>query len=211
MVAPYNRIGEIHELGITPAVNIWSVSQHEDTEYVQTYPEKSVSFFHNASYAKGKIAGIGGMELPTFLATWLEDESQGLILAFRPYAGFQYANDNITFRLNVAPVFLYVTIGGDWDYGFLINPSLSTFYQASLLLHNQQPSKHTYWIGIRNSPAALGGTAGYEHRFTEKHIARLECSVLGKPPFSLLLSGQELESIKGYVAYITTGFFLRLK
>ena len=210
MIAPHNRIGEVHELGIAPALNIWSVSRHEDTVYVQTYPAKSISLYHNAYLAHGEISGIGGIELVTLPSTWLVSGAEGFVFLFKPYLGLQYNSAYVTLRLNFSPISVAGGIGGgEWGAGG--NLSKLTFYQLSMLLHNRRESKHVIWFGARNSPAALGAMAGYEHCFTEKHIMRLECSALGKPPFSLLLNAQELERIKGYVLYITAGFFLRLK
>lgn len=210
MVAPYNRTGEIHELGIAPALNVWSVSRHEDTVYVQTYPAKSISLYHNAYLAQGEISGIGGIELVTLPSTWLVSGARGFVFLVKPYLGLQHSSDYVTLRLNFSPLYLAGGIaGGDWGAGGDLDKL--TFYQLSLLLHNRRESAHVIWFGARNSPAALGAMAGYQHCFTERHIMRLECSALGKPPFSLLLNAQELERIKGYVLYITAGFFLRLK
>ncbi|MGB7054495.1 MAG: hypothetical protein WBE28_04160 [bacterium] len=210
MVAPYNRVGEIHELGIAPALNIWGVSEHEDTIYIKTYPTTSFSLFHNAYYAHGKISGIGGIELISFPTAWHVSGTEGFVFLFKPYLGFQYNSANLTLRLNFSPISFAVGVsGGEWDAGGDLNKL--TFYQLSVLLHNRKPSRNVYWIGVRNSPAALGALFGYEYSFTKKYSIRMESSALTKPPFSLLLSSQELESIRGYVFYITAGVFFRLK
>ena len=210
MITPYNRIGDIHEVGIAPALNIWGVSEHEDTVYLQTYPKTSFSLFHNASYAQGKLGGIGGIELVSFPTSWHVSEGEGFVFLFKPYLGLQYSGTNLTLRLNFSPASFAVGIaGGEWAAGGNLNNL--TFYQLTALLHNQRPSKHIYWIGARISPAALGAVFGYEHSFTKKHMVRMECSALTKPPFSLLLNEPELESIRGYVFYITAGLFVRLK
>ena len=49
------------------------------------------------------------------------------------------------------------------------------------------------------------------YAFNDKYVLRTEGSLLAKPPFSLTLHDRERNSIKGYVLYITAGFFLRLK
>lgn len=210
MTAPYNRIGDVHEIGVAPALNLWSVEKHVDTVYLQTYPTASFSFFHNAYYSQGRLGGIGGIELVAFPTTWLVSGGEGFVFLFKPYLGLQYNTSYFTLRLNFSPIsFAAGVAGGEWAAGGDLNKL--TFYQLSVLLHNQRPSKHIYWIGARNSPAALAGLAGYEFSFTKKHMIRMECSVLAKPPFSLLLNSQELESIKGYVFYMTTGVFVQLK
>ncbi|MDH4211589.1 MAG: hypothetical protein OEV79_09110 [candidate division WOR-3 bacterium] len=210
MVAPYNRAGESHELGATSALNFWFIAQHQDTIYLRTYPIASFSLFHNAQYGIGNFGSIGGIELLAFPTTWYVSGGEGFVFVFKPYLGMQYESDNLTFRLNLSPIsFAFGVAGGEWDMGGDLNRL--TLYQASLLLHNQQPSKHTYWVGIRNSPAALGGLCGYQYSFTNKYVLRAECSLLTKPPFSLTLSKQERDSIKGYVLYLTAGFFFRLK
>lgn len=210
MTAPCNRIGEVHEIGAAPALNLWSVDEHEDTVYIKTYPTTSFSFFHNAYYAQGAIGGIGGIELVSFPTTWLVSGADGFVFLFKPYLGLQYNNTHFTLRLNLSPFSVAAGVaGGEWAAGGDLNKL--TFYQLSILLHNEGRSKHIYWLGARNSPAALGALAGFEYSLTDKHIIRMECSMLVKPPFSLLLSSQELESIKGYVFYMTTGIFVRLK
>lgn len=210
MIAPYNRTGEVHEVGIAPALNIWKVTEHEDTVYVKTYPTTSFSLFHNAYYAKERISGIGGIELISFPTAWHTSDGEGFVFLFRPYLGGQYNGDNLTVRLNLSPFSFVVTpASGEWETGGGWNRLI--VYQLSVLLHNRRPSKHVYWIGARNSPSAIGPIFGYEYSFTEKHIVRMEGSILARPPFSLTLGSQELESIKGYVFYITAGFFMRLK
>ena len=209
MIAPHIRPDEGHELGATSALNLWFIAQHEDTIYLRTYPTGSFSFFHNAQYGTGNIGGIGGIELLAFPTTWYISEGEGFVLVFKPYLGLQYASSHFTCRLNFSPVsFAFGVAGGEWALGGDLNRL--TFYQASLLLHNQ-PSKHTYWIGIRNSPAALGGLCGYQYSFNDKYVLRTEGSLLANPPFSLTLHDRERNSIMGYVLYITAGFFFRLK
>ncbi len=210
MVAPYNRTGDIHELGIAPALNIWDVREHEDTTYMRTYPTTSFSFFHNAYYAKGKLSGLGGIELVAFPSSWHVPNAEGFVLLFKPYLGGQYNGDNLTVRLNFTPLSFAVELAhGEWETGGSWNRLI--LYQLTMLLHNRKPSKHIYWIGARNSPAAIGAIFGYEYAMQEKHIIRMECSALTKPPFSLTLGNQELQSIRGYVFYITAGYFARLK
>jgi hypothetical protein len=210
MVAPYNRSGEIHELGIAPALNIWDVSEHEDTMYIQTYPKTSFSVLHNAYYTKGKTSGIGGIELVSFPTAWHVSGADGFVCLFKPYLGLQYNTTIFTLRLNFSPISFAVGLaGGEWDAGGDLNKL--TFYQLSALIHNQKPSKHIYWLGVRNSPAAIGALFGYEYSLSDKCMIRAESSALTKPPFSLLLQREELNSIRGYVFYITAGLFLRLR
>lgn len=210
MIAPHTHPGEGHELGATSAVNLWLIEQQQDTIYLRTYPSTSFSFFHNAQYGMGDFGSIGGIELIAFPTAWYVSEGEGFVFLFKPYLGLQYEGSILTFRLNVSPIsFAFGVAGGEWAMGGDLNRL--TLYQASLLLHNLQPSKHNYWIGVRNSPAAVGGLCGYQYTFTEKCILRAECSILTKPPFSLTLSKQERDSIKGYVFYLTVGFFFRLK
>ena len=204
MIAPYNRIGEVHEIGVAPALNLWGVDEDDDTVYVKTYPTASLSLCHNVYQSKGRIGGMGGIELVSFPATWLVSGADGVAFLLQPSLGIQYNTAYFTLRLNFLPLSLATGIAGSGINKF-------TFYQLSMLLHNQRPSRHIYWIGVRNSSAALGALAGHEYSLTEKHMIRTECSVLVKPPFSLLLNHQELESIKGYVFYMTTGVFLRVK
>jgi hypothetical protein len=210
MIAPFNGTGEIHEIGIAPALNLWAVSQHTDTAYIKTYPTTSISLFHNVNYAQGAVGGIGGIELISFPTRWYVSGGDGFVFVLKPYAGLQYSSVNLTMRANFSPFSLAFGIaGGEWEAGGTLNKL--TFYQLCVLLHNRRCSKHVVWVGARNSPAAIGALAGYEYCFNEKHIVRLEGSVLGKPPFSLLLNDQELERIRGYVFYSTAGVFFRLK
>jgi hypothetical protein len=210
MVAPYNRTGEVHELGAAFALNHWIVDQHEDTVYLRTYPSASFSLFHNAYLAKGAVGGIGGIEFIGFPTTWWVPSGEGFALVFRPYLGFQYASTNFALRASLAPLTSVISIaGGELEYGGGLN--LFTFYLVDIFLHNGEPSKHIYWIGVRNSPAALGGLGGYQYALSEKHMFRTECSLLTKPPFSLTLSREDLNSIRGYVLYLTAGVFVRLK
>jgi hypothetical protein len=209
MIAPYVRPGEGHELGATSAVNLWLIEEHQDTIYLRTYPTGSFSFFHNAQYGTGNFGSIGGIEMIAFPTAWYDSEGEGFVVFFKPYLGVQYASSILTCRLNLSPISFAIGVaGGEWEMGGNLNRL--TLYQASLILHNQ-PSKHNYWIGIRNSPAALGGLCGYQYSFTDKYILRAECSLLTKPPFSLTLDEGERNSIKGYVLYITAGFFFSLK
>lgn len=210
MIAPYNRVGEIHELGIAPALNIWDVSEHEDTTYMQTYPKTSFSLFHNAYYAQGKLSGIGGIELVAFPSSWHASDGEGFVFLFTPYVGSQYNGDNFTVRLNITPLSYAVALaGGGMDAGSSLNRFI--IYNLTILLHNRKPSKHIYWMGVRNSPSAVGALFGYEYSLKGKHLMRTECSALTKPPFSLTLGSEGLESIRGYVFYITAGYFVRLK
>jgi hypothetical protein len=167
-------------------------------------------FLHNAYLAHGKISGIGGIELVTLPSTWLVSGAEGFVFLFKPHLGLQYNSAHVTLRLNFSPVSIAGGIaGGEWGAGGNLNKL--TFYQLSVLLHNGRESKHVIWVGARNSPAALGGLGGYECSFSERYIFRTECSLLTKPPFSLLLTDQELDRIKGQVFYITAGFFVRMK
>ncbi|UCD04658.1 MAG: hypothetical protein JSV98_05930 [candidate division WOR-3 bacterium] len=209
MIAPHIRPGEGHELGATSAVNLWFIEEHQDTIYLRTYPTGSFSFFHNAQYGTGNFGTFGGIEVIAFPTAWYDSEGDGFVSVFKAYLGLQYASSILTCRLNLSPISFAIGIaGGEWEMGGNLNRL--TFYQASLLLHNQ-PSKHNYWIGIRNSPAALGGLCGYQYSFNDKCVLRAEGSILAKPPFSLILNEEERNSIKGYVVYITGGFFFRLK
>ena len=208
MISPSTRPGEGHELGATSALNLWFIAQHQDTIYLRTYPTGSFSFFHNAHYRKDNFGGIGGIELITFPTGWYVSEGEGFVFAFKPYLGLQYESSTLTCRLNFSPIsFGFGIAGGAWEMGGNLNRL--TFYQASILLHNRS-YKHRYWIGIRNSPAALGGLCGYQYSFNDKYVLRTEGSLLAKPPFSLILDERERNSIKGYVLYITAGFFFRL-
>jgi hypothetical protein len=209
MIAPYIRSGEGHEVGATSAVNLWFIEEHQDTIYLRTYPAGTFSFFHNAQYGTGNFGSFGGIEAIAFPTAWYDSEGEGFVTVFKAYLGVQYASSILTCRLNLSPInFVIGVAGGEWEMGGNLNRL--TLYQASLILHNQ-PSKHNYWIGVRNSPAALGGLCGYQYSFNDKNVMRAECSLLAKPPFSLTLDDSERKSIKGYVLYITGGFFFRLK
>lgn len=210
MVTPYNRMGGAHEIGGALSLNKWMINQDEDTIYIRTYPSTSLSFFQNLYYSQGKFGRFGGFEL-IFLPTqlWVSEVS-GFMLWLKPYLGFQYNKIPITCRLNFLPIDLGVSYGnGEFDIGWGLNEI--SFYQLTILLHNNQPSKHIYWGGIRNSPIALGFVAGYEYSLDIHHSLRIEYSYLRPPPFSLLLSESELETFIGSVHYITIGFFKRLK
>ena len=210
MIPPQTHPGEGHELGATSAVNLWLIEQQQDTIYLRTYPSTSFSFFHNAQYGMADFGGIGGIELVAFPTAWYVSEGEGFVFLFKPYLGLQYEGSILTLRFNLSPIsFAFGVAGGEWALGGDLNRL--TLYQASLLLHNMQPSKHAYWIGTRNSPAAIGGLCGYQYSLSEKNALRAECSILTKPPFSLTLSTQERDSIKGYVFYLTFGFFFRLQ
>lgn len=210
MIAPYNRHGETHELGAASAINAWMVSKEEGTMYLRTYPAVSLSLFHNASVAKGKFGGIGGVELIGFPSTALISGAPGTIFALKPYAGLQYGGSIFSLRLNLTPFTLVAGIAdGEWAAGGDLNEL--TFYQLTMLLHNQYPSKNIYWGGARLSPAAAGLAGGYEYSFDERHLLRAEYSALVRPPFSLFYSQEELESLKGWVHYMTFGLFMRLK
>ena len=214
MITPYNRTGEVHERGGALAFNKWMVKQSGDTVYNQTYPNASISFFHNAYYGWGNFGGIGGIEIICLPAQWWGPGTSGFILWAKPYLGLQYDGSIITFRLNLSPLSLvFGYTDGEWDEGG--GPSMATgfqsLYQSTILLHNRQPSDHTYWGGIRNSPGALGLVGGYEYSPNKLYFLRAEYSYLVPAPFSLLLSRKELESLVGSVHYLTFGIFTRIK
>lgn len=210
LIAPYNREGEVHEFGATAAVNAWFVEREEGTLYIKTYPSLSSSLFHNAYYTKGTIGGIAGLELIAFPTTWYVPDASGFVLGCKPYAGFQYSGSNFTLRLNLSPISIVAGFnGGEWDAGGDLNES--TFYQVTALVHNPHSARNMAWGGARISAAAWGLVGGYEHALTAKHFLRGECSILMRPPFSLFLSRDRLETIKGVVFYTTFGFFTRVK
>lgn len=210
MITPYNRMGEAHEIGGACAFNKWFVNQKGDTLYIRTYPSASFSFFHNAYYGWDKFGGIGGIELIGCPLQWWLSDLSGFILWLKPYAGFQFAGSNTTCRVNFSPLSLsagFVETEGDVS----VDLNRLTFYQLTFLLHNRHPSNHIYWAGIRDSPGAFGIVGGYEYSVSEHHAIRAEYSYLIKPPFPILLTIEELESIKGSVHYLTVGFFKRVK
>ena len=196
LITPYNRAGEVHEIGIATAFNTWMISREYGYRYWRTYPSKSFSLFHNVCYAQGEFGGIGGIEVIGFPTTWYVSDAPGFIFGLKPYVGLQLSGSVYALRLNLAPLLLVAGIAdGEWGTsGALDEVSL---YQFTMLLHNRLFSKHTYWGGIRNSPAALGLIGGYEYTFTKALLMRLEYSYLMKPPFSLILDDADLESIDG--------------
>jgi hypothetical protein len=209
MVTPYNREGEIHELGCASAFNYWLIERNQDTVYIQTYPIASIGFFHNVYFSTGAISGIGGVELIELPTQWVDPDVSGFVLGIKPYLGMQYASSIITCRLNISPFSLAVGVGdGEWTAGGSL--SQLTLYQLSFLLHNDKPAANIFWGGVRNSPAALGFVAGHEYAFNEFTFIRTEYSILFPPPFSFVLTKKELESIKGTVFYVTIGVFTRI-
>jgi hypothetical protein len=209
MVTPYNRKGEIHELGCASAFNYWLIERNQDTVYIQTYPIGSIGFFHNAYFSTGAFGGIGGVELIGLPTQWVDPDVSGFILGIKPYVGVQYVGSIMTCRLNISPFSLSVGVGdGEWAAGGSL--SRLTLYQLSLLLHNDKPAANIFWAGVRNSPAALGFVAGHEYAFNEFTFLRTEYSILVPPPFSFVLRKRELESIKGTVSYVTIGVFTRI-
>lgn len=212
MVIPYNREGEIHEIGGGFSLNKWNITERGDTVYIRTYPSVSFNFSHNAYVSNGKFGGLGGVELIGCpISWWLPDpDASGLLLWLKPYAGCQYNGSNTTWRASFSPISFSGGFGdGEWGVGGGLY--MLTFYQLTFLLHNTLPSKHVLWGGLRNSPGAFGILGGYEHSPSEKFSMRAEYSYLLKPPFSLLLTKEQLESFKGSVHYLTLGFFLRVK
>ena len=210
MITPYNRMGEIHEIGGAFAFNKWMIHQGIDTVYFRTYPSASLSLYHNIYSGWGKFGGIGGIELISLPVQWWFPDASGFLLWFKPYLGFQYNGSVFTCRFNLSPIAVSVGYSrGEWGTGAGL--STLTFYQLTMLLRNQLPSNHRYWGGIRNSPGAFALVSGYEHSFSANNFFRAEYSYLMKPPFSPLLSYDELESIKGSVHYLTFGFFRRMK
>jgi hypothetical protein len=214
MITPYNKREERQEIGTAFALNKWMVNQNGDTVYNKTYPSASLGLFHNAYYGWGNFGGIGGTEFVCLPAQWWGSGVSGFILWAKPYLGFQYDGSIITARLNLSPFSLFFGfIDGEWGEGggpstFTISQSL---YQSTILLHNRQPSDHTYWAGLRDSPGALGLVVGYEYSPNKLYFFRAEYSYLVPTPFSLLLSDEELESIVGSVHYITFGVFKQVK
>ncbi len=210
VLPPYNRMGQVHEFGATSSINMWAVSKEAGTVYVKTYPGASISLFQNTSVAIGELAAIGGVELFGFPATWFASGASGAILGLRPYAGLQYSSSIFTFRSSFSPIVFTAELGdGEWDAASDFNAL--TYYQLTMLLHNQYPSKNIFWGGIRLSPAAIGLVGGHEYSFTERLFLRGEYSALMRPPFSLFYSQEELESFKGFVHYLTFGVFTRVK
>jgi hypothetical protein len=210
MVVPYNRSGEVQEIGMTSAANAWLHKDEPGTTYLRTYPAASFSLFHNAYYGWGRFGGIGGIEIIGFPSRWLYSRASGSVIAFRPYAGFQYDADNFTARLNLAPLTYAVGIGGgEWAAGGDLNQF--AFYQLSAMVHNTYPADINYWFGARHAPAALGPIAGCEYAFSDKMFFRTESSLLFKPPFSIILEKETLDAMEGVVVYVTFGVFWRTK
>lgn len=210
MVVPYNHLGEVQEVGVTSAANAWLHEDEAGTVYLRTYPAASFSLFHNAYYGWGKFSGIGGMEIIGFPSTWLVSDAPGAIIAFRPFAGFQYDTDNFTVRLNLAPLTYAVGIGGgEWIAGGDLNEF--TFYQLSAMVHNTYPAGFNYWLGARHAPAALGPIAGCEYAFSDKTFFRTEASFLFKPPVAIFLEEDALDRMEGSVFYATFGVFYRVR
>lgn len=209
MVTPYNRDGEIHELGAASSLNHWFITEQPDTIYIRTHPAASLNLFHNAYLASGTFGFIGGVESLFCPASWWVPEDEGFVFVFTPHLGLQLAGANLTLRLRFAPYNLGFVAGGDGDAG--LGANFVTFYQLSLLLHNRQPSRHSYWIGMRNTPSALGGLAGGQYSFSDRTAFRAECSILAPPPFSPFFDEDDLNTIRGRVFYITAGMFFRVK
>lgn len=210
MITPYNRMGEIHEIGGAFAFNKWVVHQGGDTVYIKTYPSASLSLFHNAYTGWGRFGGIGGIELIGCPTQWEDPDISGFFLCLKPYLGFQYNGSFVTGRLNISP-FSFVAGYGNGEWGVGCGPTKSTIYQLTILLHNLQSAKHTYWGGVRSSVGAIGFIGGYEYSFDNCWSLRAEYSYLMKPLFPILLTDDEFESIVGSVHYLTIGFFKRVK
>lgn len=207
---PYSRLGEVHEFGLTAAANAWMHEDEPGTVYLRTYPAASFSLFHNAYYGWGKSSAIGGLEVIGFPSTWLVPDASGTVFAFKPSVGFQFDPGNITLRLNFAPLTVAAGVaGGEWDAGGELNRF--TFYQLTAMFHNTYPSDFNFWLGARNSPAALGPIAGCDYAFSDRTFLRTEASFLFKPPFSLLLEQEVLDVMEGTVFYTTFGVFWRVK
>lgn len=207
---PYNRLGEVQELGVTAAANAWTHEDEPETFYLRTYPAVSFSLFHNAYYGWGASSGIGGLEVIGFPSTSLVPDASGAVFAFRPYAGFQYDPGNFTLRLSFAPLTFVVGVGGgEWDAGGELNRF--TFYQLTAVVHNTYPSDFSFWLGARNSPAALGPIAGVDYALGRTTFFRTEGSLLFKPPFSILLENEVLDAMEGSVLYTTFGVFWRVR
>lgn len=206
IIRPLNQGSEIHEIGGAFAYNKWIVEEKPDTVYLKTYPNESFSFFHNA-YAEGKsFCGFGGIELIGFPLQWWNGNSSGFILWLKPRFGFQYCGDVTTFRLCLLPLNFYLALENG-DYGIGGGPSIFDFYQLSLLLHNYKPTKNIYWIGLRNSSSAVGIVVGGEFGASSNYLLRGEYSYLIRTPYSLLITGEDFESIRGSVHYVTIGLF----
>ena len=210
MVVPYNRLGEVQEVGVTSAANAWLHEDEPGTTYLRTYPAASFSLFHNAYYGWGKFGGIGGIEIIGFPSRWLYSGASGSVIAFRPYTGVQYDTDNFTIRLNLAPLTYAVGIGdGEWAAGGDLNEF--AFYQLSAMVHNTYSAPFNFWLGARHAPAALGPIAGCEYIFSEKAFFRIESSILFKPPFSIVLEQETLDRMEGVVFYSTCGVFYQVR
>jgi|GEM_PF-1192584 len=209
MVRPTINTGETQEIGAAFAYNKWMIKEKPDTVYIKTYPNGSISVFHNAYQGKKVWHGVGNIELIAFPMKWGERDASDFLLWLNPKAGMQYCGGVITARAMFSPVNLFAGFA-DGEFFWTGCVSLNSFYQISILLHNYNPSNFIYWLGARNSPRAIGLVAGYEHLFGRSNILRIEYSYLVKPPFSVLLTRKELEAIHGSVHYITAGFFYRI-
>ncbi|MGB3479709.1 MAG: hypothetical protein WBB67_11180 [bacterium] len=199
-----------HDIGGGFALNKWLIDRGGDTVYVKTYPSSSVSLYHCAYTPFGKFNGFGGVEIICLPSQWEYPDISGFFLWFKPFLGWQYAGPYFTGRLNLSP--LSVIAGySDGEWGIAGGPTNNTIYQISLLLHNSQLSKHTWFAGVRMSSGAAGFVTGGDYRLTEKLNLRIEYSYLRKPPVSPFLSDKDLESIKGSIHYVTFGLFGRIK
>ena len=210
MISVHNVQEITHDLGGGFAVNKWLIEKGGDTVYVKTYPTSSMSLYHCAYAPFGKFNGIGGLELICLPTQWEDPDISGFFLWLKPFLGWQYANEFFTGRINLSP-FSAVAGYGDGEWGIAGGPTKYTIYQISLLLHNSQLSRHTWWAGARMSSGAAGFVTGGDYRLTEKLHLRAEYSYLRKPPVSPFLSDEDLESIKGSVHYVTLGLFGQLR
>jgi hypothetical protein len=207
MIPPYNRIGEVHEIGTAFAYNTWIVEKTGDANYIKTYPNASFSIFHNASYGGRILMGIGGIELVGFPLQWTEPGIDGFYLFIKPYIGFQFNSSIITSRLNFSPLIGEIAFA-DSEWAAAGELDRFTALQFSFLLHNPQPSVHTFWLGTRIAPRTIGIVAGYEYAFNEFTFFRSEYTYLSPIFWGILDSNEE---VRGSVHYITTGIFTRLK
>ncbi len=210
MITPYNRMGEIHEIGGAFAFNKWMIHQGIDTVYFRTYPSASLSLYHNIYSGWGKFGGIGGIELISLPVQWWFPDASGFFIWFKPFMGGQYATSHFTGRLNLSPL-SFIAGYGDGEWGIAGGPTRYTIYQISLLIHSNPLSNPTWWAGGRMSSGAAGFVGGGEYSFTTNMFLRVEYSYLRKPPISPLIILDELESIAGSVHYLTFGFFRRMK
>jgi hypothetical protein len=211
LIIPNNTPGARHEIGGAFAYNKWAIDKEEGIVYNQTYPSASFSLYLNSSYGLGKQGWFGvlvGGEVIGAPLVWSDPDLEGFAVYAKPYAGVQLNGAVITLRSIFSPWIAGTVWGdGEWTTGMALADF--TAYQISLLLHNPQPTKHTFWGGYRVGSGAHGPVAGYGFAFNETTFLRAEYTYLMPKAFASLVIDRA--EVGGNVFYLTLGLFARLR